>query len=208
MHKRLHLDFEIAAPFHLAGQPLRSLFVDRGASLKVLNDELQERLKRATDGVQEASLRVTLSCVSVDFHQRQGADSPLTPPVILSQVRLDHDAWGVLARKAQLNEFLYDALYGPQGNLIPALRAQINRMTNHYEHDACGTEWTDDHSCACDDECPGCGASIEPTRSDVHEELMEIPDTPSIFGLASVLGFEPCEEGISSEAAPRESMRY
>jgi hypothetical protein len=28
-----------------------------------------------------------------------------------------------------------------------------------YEH--CGTTWTDEWSCACDDECPVCGADIE-----------------------------------------------
>jgi hypothetical protein len=30
----------------------------------------------------------------------------------------------------------------------------------HYRH--CGTEWTQYWSCACNDECPTCGAEIEP----------------------------------------------
>ena len=29
-----------------------------------------------------------------------------------------------------------------------------------YEH--CGTTWTDEWCCACNDKCPACGAEIEP----------------------------------------------
>jgi hypothetical protein len=30
----------------------------------------------------------------------------------------------------------------------------------------CGAEWVDEWSCQCDDECPACGAPIEPYRSE------------------------------------------
>ena len=29
---------------------------------------------------------------------------------------------------------------------------------NHYTCDRCGYEWQDEWSCACDDDCPSCGA--------------------------------------------------
>ena len=36
----------------------------------------------------------------------------------------------------------------------------------YYRHEGCGTAWTDEWSCACDDECPTCGAEIEAYRWD------------------------------------------
>ena len=38
---------------------------------------------------------------------------------------------------------------------------------NHYECYRCDHEWTDEWSCACDDECPSCGARhASPVDSD------------------------------------------
>lgn len=40
------------------------------------------------------------------------------------------------------------------------------RFINHYECSECGTAWSDQWSCACNDECPQCGAGdIEPHES-------------------------------------------
>ncbi|MBF0391344.1 MAG: hypothetical protein HQL38_01575 [Alphaproteobacteria bacterium] len=36
---------------------------------------------------------------------------------------------------------------------------------NHYEC-ACGTKWTDEWSCKCDDECPSCKTDVSPHQSD------------------------------------------
>lgn len=45
----------------------------------------------------------------------------------------------------------------------------LDRFTNHYECPECGTTWSDNWSCACNDECPGCGLSdIEPHESTDH----------------------------------------
>ena len=46
-----------------------------------------------------------------------------------------------------------------RGELIcqPAFR-------NTYEC-SCGETWTDEWSCACDDECPSCGAVVSPSKS-------------------------------------------
>jgi hypothetical protein len=30
----------------------------------------------------------------------------------------------------------------------------------------CGAKWEDDWSCTCNDECPGCGAEVEPYKSE------------------------------------------
>jgi len=38
------------------------------------------------------------------------------------------------------------------------------KFTNHYEC-PCGTEWTDQWECACDDDCPSCGTTCSPTES-------------------------------------------
>jgi hypothetical protein len=32
----------------------------------------------------------------------------------------------------------------------------------YYRHIKCGTKWTDEWSCACNDKCRRCGAEIEP----------------------------------------------
>jgi len=57
-----------------------------------------------------------------------------------------------------------------RGVIEYCMRAHVDWMTNHYHHDAdgCDAAWQDEHSCACDDECPNCGASITPHDSTVH----------------------------------------
>ena len=40
---------------------------------------------------------------------------------------------------------------------------------NHYRCD-CGEEWSDEWSCACDDDCPSCGTTCSPHESDVEGE--------------------------------------
>lgn len=38
---------------------------------------------------------------------------------------------------------------------------------NYYACDRCGTSWTDEWSCMCDDDCPHCGARhMSPYESD------------------------------------------
>ena len=44
------------------------------------------------------------------------------------------------------------------------------RFTNHYRCDDCNVEWSDQWSCACDDECPECGADISPHDYDEEGE--------------------------------------
>lgn len=40
-----------------------------------------------------------------------------------------------------------------------------DRFRNYYNCDSCDTEWTDEWSCGCDDECPSCGLSMSPYDS-------------------------------------------
>jgi hypothetical protein len=71
------------------------------------------------------------------------------------------------------------------GTLSAALRAQLDVFENHYEHEECGTSWTDTHSCGCDDECPSCGAAISPHESIQLEGLDdEQPGRPARFMVA------------------------
>lgn len=36
---------------------------------------------------------------------------------------------------------------------------------NQYHCDECDTEWSDEWSCQCDDDCSGCGHSLAPVES-------------------------------------------
>lgn len=42
--------------------------------------------------------------------------------------------------------------------------------TNHYKCEACDNEWTDTHSCACDDECSECGKAYSPFDYETNED--------------------------------------
>lgn len=45
---------------------------------------------------------------------------------------------------------------------------------NHYHCGDCGTDWEDEWSCCCDDECPSCGSrNWSPVNS---EDLTEVID--------------------------------
>lgn len=44
---------------------------------------------------------------------------------------------------------------------------------NHYHCGDCGTDWEDEWSCCCDDECPNCGSSDwSPVESDDLTEIV------------------------------------
>jgi len=47
------------------------------------------------------------------------------------------------------------------------------RFRNYYKCPQCGTEWHDDWSATCDDQCPNCDTSCSPVRS---EDLPAYPD--------------------------------
>lgn len=45
---------------------------------------------------------------------------------------------------------------------------------NHYICARCGSDWTDEWSCCCDDDCPHCGARhMSPVSSDDLSEIVE-----------------------------------
>jgi hypothetical protein len=44
---------------------------------------------------------------------------------------------------------------------------------NHYRHKCCHVAWLDEWSCCCNDECPRCGAEIEPYKSDDLSVVIE-----------------------------------
>jgi hypothetical protein len=76
-----------------------------------------------------------------------------------------------------------------------------------YECSVCGTKWTDEWSCACNDRCPNCRAEIEP-----HDDLdLTYIVAPSAKGMFIVLfspdtaesapGYEPIEAFQSEDDA-------
>ena len=50
---------------------------------------------------------------------------------------------------------------------------------NSYECSVCGTMWTDDWSCQCDDRCPRCNAEIEPYHSEEIEPFHSVEIGPT-----------------------------
>lgn len=56
---------------------------------------------------------------------------------------------------------------------------------NHYQCGKCGTDWSDEWSCCCDDDCPECGARYwSPYKSEDLTEIIE-PDRDKFVVLVS-----------------------
>jgi len=53
-----------------------------------------------------------------------------------------------------------------------------NRYTNHYRH--CGTAWSDNWSCMCNDRCPVCNKEIQPYES--IDNNPEAVDDCAVYG--------------------------
>jgi hypothetical protein len=48
---------------------------------------------------------------------------------------------------------------------IPAVEEVLTTYRNFYQCDECGTRWTDEWDCMCNDRCPKCSCEIEPFDS-------------------------------------------
>jgi hypothetical protein len=48
----------------------------------------------------------------------------------------------------------------------PNERHCVPAVVNSYYCEDCDKSWTDECSCACDDECPGCGKDYTPENSE------------------------------------------
>ncbi len=79
---------------------------------------------------------------------------------------------------------------------------------NHYECARCGSEWTDEWSCQCDDDCPHCGARhMSPVESDDLTEtsvevdgallLLKSPDTAGHYPEYRVVAAFPFDPNVS-----------
>ena len=88
---------------------------------------------------------------------------------VIDQMALDAKAWETFRECVVMRELLDDCASG----LESAVRAQVDRFENYYEHDECDTAWQDSHSCGCDNECPCCKADITPHTSDPVRVLVE-----------------------------------
>jgi hypothetical protein len=88
---------------------------------------------------------------------------------VIDEMTLDAKAWEAFRECVVFRELLDDCSSG----LELAVRAQIDRFENYYQHEECETSWQDSHSCSCDDRCPCCNAEIEPHTSDAVRVLVE-----------------------------------
>ncbi len=86
--------------------------------------------------------------------------------------------------------------------MVSAIRTQTDLLDINYQHDECDTTWTDTHSCACDDECPNCGVSIQASNWRVMRALEE-SERPGIFSFNGEPESEH-ESGANEPATPRE----
>jgi hypothetical protein len=65
---------------------------------------------------------------------------------------------------------------------------------NYYRCDRCSSEWRDEWSCMCDDDCPDCGAlHMSPYESDDLTEVIE-PDGGEFVVLRSPETAEHCAD--------------
>jgi hypothetical protein len=76
-----------------------------------------------------------------------------------------------------------------------------------YECSACGTKWTDEWSCTCNDRCPKCRAEIEP-YDDMNLTYIVAPGAKGMFTVLfspdsaeSAPRYEPIETLLNEEAA-------
>ena len=83
--------------------------------------------------------------------------------------------------------------------LEAALEAEVNVLEVNYRHAACQTAWTSTWSCACDDECPACGAAVAAVD---HAELCVIAQgDDGVWGLRQT----PCD--LQSQPGPTAAAR-
>ena len=55
----------------------------------------------------------------------------------------------------------------PSYFILEMMEDELAWFLNRYDCDRCGTSWTDEWSCTCDDDCPKCGARhMSPSDSD------------------------------------------
>ena len=67
----------------------------------------------------------------------------------------------------------------------------------YYRHAECQTSWTDEWSCACNDECPKCGAEIEPY--DWEDLSVMVDKHPSGTGWVVIVSPPTAEESPDYE---------
>jgi hypothetical protein len=64
-------------------------------------------------------------------------------------------------------------------------------FVNHYHCDDCDTDWDDEWSCCCDDECPSCGSGDwSPVESDDLTFVVEQDDDNAFSVYESPIGAE------------------
>lgn len=89
---------------------------------------------------------------------------------VIDEMTLDGKAWETFRESVVMRELLDDCT---QSGLESAVRAQVDRFENYYEHEECETAWQNSNSCASNDQCPCCRAEIEPHTSDAVRVLVE-----------------------------------
>lgn len=71
---------------------------------------------------------------------------------------------------------------------------------NHYHCGDCGTDWDDEWSCCCDDECPNCGSrNWSPVDSeDLTEVVDDVDGTFIVFYSPEVAEDKPRYQSLAS----------
>ena len=81
---------------------------------------------------------------------------------------------------------------------------------NHYHCGDCGTDWHDEWSCCCDDQCPNCGSkNWSPVESDDLTEVIETSgDSFVLLRSPPTAEHHPDYVAVAKFASEAMAMRY
>lgn len=81
---------------------------------------------------------------------------------------------------------------------------------NHYHCGGCGTDWEDEWSCCCDDECPECGSRHwSPVESeDLTEVVWQDGASYVVFRSSDQAGHKPRYSVVAAFAGRLSAERY
>lgn len=81
---------------------------------------------------------------------------------------------------------------------------------NHYHCGDCGTDWEDEWSCCCDDECPECGSRHwSPLESeDLTEVVLESKDGFVVMQSSEHAADRPRYRALATFSTAQSAQRY
>jgi predicted nucleic acid-binding Zn-ribbon protein len=80
---------------------------------------------------------------------------------------------------------------------------------NHFQCVHCGSEWADEWSCMCDDDCPRCGLNLSPyTSDDLTEIIVREEASFAVYCSPETAGHYPEYRKVAAFATAEEAARF